>query len=128
MAERAGRRRVLELADPRAAEVLLVAELSRIGRSLSGLANVVERLSARGVGIVSLRESFDRTSPMGRMIVGILAVLAQFEADVLTERTIAGLVAWRCCGMRGHSRGPRSTTSDPGDIRASLDGHPRRAA
>ncbi|MCE9636558.1 MAG: recombinase family protein [Planctomycetes bacterium] len=75
-AERAGLRRVLELADARAVDVLLVAELSRIGWSLSGLANVVERLSARGVGIVSLRESFDLTSPMGRMVVGILSVLA----------------------------------------------------
>ena len=93
MDEREGLRRVLELAEARAVDVVLVAELSRIGRSLAGVAAVVERLAARDVALISLREQFDISSPVGRLLVGILGAVAAFEVDVLSQRTSAGMQA-----------------------------------
>lgn len=98
MEERAGLRRVLELADARAIDVLLVAELSRLGRSIRGLAEAIDRLSARGVSLISLRGDLDVSSATGRFLVHILAAVAQFEAELLGERTSAGLDAAKARG------------------------------
>lgn len=93
MDERAGLRRAMELAEAREIDVLLVAELSRVGRNLAGVAEVVDRLSRLDVALVSLREHFDISSPVGRLLVGILASVAAFETDLLAQRTSAGLAA-----------------------------------
>ncbi len=128
MGDRAGLRRVLELADARAIDVLLVAELSRIGRSLAGLSAAIERLCARGVGVVSLRESFDLGSSMGRMVVGILSVFAAFEADVLRERTRAGLTGAKARGS-AVGNAPFGTTWVPaGDADRDGDARPMTLA
>jgi DNA invertase Pin-like site-specific DNA recombinase len=98
MNEREGLRRVLELVEARAIDVLLVAELTRVGRSVAGLASVVAKLTARGVTLISLRESVDLSTPAGRMFVHVLAAVAEFEVECLRERTSAGVAAAKARG------------------------------
>lgn len=102
MGERAGLARVLELADARAIDVLLVAELSRVGRSVSGLAATIERLVARDVRLISLRGDLDVSSATGRLLVHVLGAVAAFEVDLLSERTSAGVAAAK---LRGRAVG-----------------------
>ena len=71
--------------------VLVVYSLSRMGRSTRHLLELSERLKHAGADLVSLSESIDTTSAAGRMIFGVLATLAQFEAELAGERTAAAL-------------------------------------
>jgi DNA invertase Pin-like site-specific DNA recombinase len=102
MDEREGLRRVLELVEARAIDVLLVAELTRVGRSVKGLATVIAKLTARDVSLVSVRESIDLSTPSGRLLVHMLSAIAQFEVECLGERTAAGL---RAAAARGAAVG-----------------------
>ncbi len=85
----------------RAGDVLIVWKLDRLGRSLRHLVNVGEQLAARGVELVSLTEGIDTTTPAGRMLFGLLAVLAEFERDLIRERVAAGVAAARENGRAG---------------------------
>lgn len=79
-----------------AGDVLVVWKLDRLGRSLTDLANLVEELNSRCVGLKILTgqgAQVDTTKPDGRMIFGILATLAQFERELIGERTKAGMAA-----------------------------------
>lgn len=75
----------------RKADVLLFWKLDRVGRSLQHLVNFAAELRALGVQLVSLTEGFDTTTPAGRAMVNMLGVLAEFERDIIIERTRAGL-------------------------------------
>ncbi len=78
----------------REGDVLVVWKLDRLGRSLAHLVNVVKDLSGRGVGLRVLTgkgAQIDTTTSSGRMIFGIFATLAEFERDLIRERTMAGL-------------------------------------
>ena len=79
-------------------DTLLVVRLDRLGRSLPHLVATVEELSARGVIVRSLHEDIDTGSANGRLMLGLFAALAQFERDLISERTKAGLVAARAAG------------------------------
>lgn len=129
MAEREGLRRVLELADQGAIDVLLVAELTRVGRSVAGLARVVEHLRARGVSLISLRESIDLSTPAGRMFVHVLAAVAEFEVECLRERTVAGVSAAKARG-RAVGKAPYGTRwrRGKGDVPAVLEPVPEELA
>jgi DNA invertase Pin-like site-specific DNA recombinase len=80
-------------------DVLIVWRLDRAGRSLQHLITVVEDLRGRGVQFRSLHESLDTTSANGRLIFHIMAALAEFERDLIRERTVAGLKAARKRGV-----------------------------
>ena len=82
-------------------DVLVVWRLDRLGRSLRELIDVVERLGEKGIGFRSLTESIDTTTSGGRLIFHIFGAIAQFERDVISERTKAGLKAARARGARG---------------------------
>ena len=69
-----------------------------LGRSLSHLVSTVDDLAARGVFLRSLREAIDTTTAAGRLTFAIFASLAEFERELITERTIAGLEAARTRG------------------------------
>ena len=91
--------RALEYA--RAGETLVVWRLDRLGRSLRHLVEVVTDLERHGVGFRSLQESIDTTTPTGRLTFHVFAALAEFERDLIRERTNAGLAAARARGRRG---------------------------
>ena len=81
---------------------LLVWRLDRLGRSMQHLVNVVADLKGRGVGFKSIRDgAIDTTTASGELVFNIFAALAQFERELIRERTIAGLSAARARGKKG---------------------------
>ena len=88
----------------RTGDTLVIWKLDRLGRSLHHLVNTVNNLSERGVGLKVLTGTgaqIDTTTPAGRLSFGIFAALADFESDLIRERTMAGLAAARARGRKG---------------------------
>lgn len=85
----------------REGDVLVVWKLDRLGRSIKELIELVNGLKDRGVGFRSLRESLDTTTPGGKLVFHVFASMAEFERDVIRERTMAGLEAARARGRKG---------------------------
>ncbi len=88
----------------RAEDTLVVWKLDRLGRDLRHLVNVVQELSDREIGLRILAgrgAQIDTTTPAGRLVCGIFAALAEFERELIRERTVAGLAAARARGRRG---------------------------
>ena len=98
-AERPGLALAMEVA--RAGDTLIVWRLDRLGRSLKDLIAFAERLEQRKVGLRSLKEALDTTSSGGRLIFHMFGALAEFERDLIRERTQAGLSAARARGRLG---------------------------
>lgn len=82
-------------------DVLLVWRLDRLGRSLKHLIELVNSLEERGVGFQSLQESIDTTTSGGKLVFHIFGALAEFERNLIQERTYAGLAAARARGRTG---------------------------
>jgi putative DNA-invertase from lambdoid prophage Rac len=99
-AKREARERLLEAARRREIDVVLVWRLDRWGRSVTDLLATLQELEHLGVGFVSLTEALDLTTPAGRAMAGLLAIFAEFEREVLRERTRAGLAHARQNGKR----------------------------
>ena len=89
------------IAYARRGDVLVVWKLDRLGRSLPHLIDTVRELDGRGVGLCSLTEQIDTTTPGGRLILHVFGALGQFERDLIRERTRAGLKAAEARGRRG---------------------------
>jgi DNA invertase Pin-like site-specific DNA recombinase len=85
----------------RPGDVVVVWRLDRLGRSLKNLIDLVEDLASKGVGFRSLTEDISTTTPNGKLIFRIFASLAEFEKDLIRERTMAGLDAARARGRVG---------------------------
>ena len=85
----------------RPGDTLVVWKLDRLGRSLPHLVETVRDLIAKGIGFKSLQENIDTTTSGGKLIFHIFASLAEFERDIIRERTHAGLTAARARGRRG---------------------------
>jgi len=100
----------------RKGDVLVVWKLDRLARSLRDLVEIVRDLHERGVGFKSLTESIDTTSSGGRLVFHIFGALAEFERDLIRDRTIAGLQAARARGRKG---GRKPSLSDA-DIRKAI--------
>jgi DNA invertase Pin-like site-specific DNA recombinase len=90
-----------ETASGARADTLVVWKLDRVGRSLRHLVDTVTGLADRGVGFRSLQEAIDTTTPGGKLVFHVFAALAEFERDLIRERTAAGLVAARARGRHG---------------------------
>jgi DNA invertase Pin-like site-specific DNA recombinase len=99
-AKREARERLLEAARRREIDVVLVWRLDRWGRSVTDLLATLQELEHLGVGFVSLTEALDLTTPGGRAMAGLLAIFAEFEREILRERTRAGLAHARESGKR----------------------------
>jgi putative DNA-invertase from lambdoid prophage Rac len=99
-AKREARERLLEAARRREIDAVLVWRLDRWGRSVTDLLTTLQELEYLGVGFVSITEALDLTTPAGRAMAGLLAVFAQFEKEILRERTRAGLAHARESGKR----------------------------
>ena len=82
-------------------DTLVIESLSRLGRSVKNLSELMERFNQQNVRLVSLKETIDTQSSTGRLLFTILSSLAQFERDVLAERTKEGLNAARARGSLG---------------------------
>jgi DNA invertase Pin-like site-specific DNA recombinase len=89
------------LENVREGDVLIVWKLDRLGRSLRHLVEIVDRLQLKGAGLLSLNDPIDTTSASGRLIFGVFAALAEFERELIQERTRAGLNAARARGRTG---------------------------
>ena len=89
------------LSHSRKGDTLVVWRLDRLGRSLPHLIETVQKLENGGVGLRSLTEGIDTTTPNGRLIFHLFGALAQFERELIRERTMAGLAAARARGRKG---------------------------
>lgn len=89
-------------------DTVVVWRLDRLGRSLRHLIDVVTDLDARRVGFRSLTESIDTTTPGGRLVFHLFGALAEFERQLIRDRTLAGLAAARSRGRSG-GRPPKMT-------------------
>lgn len=96
---RAGLNQALDVL--REGDVFVVWKLDRLGRSTMYIIKTVQDLIEKGIQFVSLQESIDTTTPMGKMFFHIIAALAECERDIIRERTNAGLSAARARGRFG---------------------------
>ncbi len=85
----------------REGDVLVVWRLDRLGRSLKYLIEIITTLNERGIGFKSLTEQIDTTTSGGKLIFHVFGALAEFERDVIRDRTQAGLIAARARGRMG---------------------------
>jgi len=85
----------------RPGDTLVVWKLDRLARSLKQLIETVEMLSEREIGLRSLTEAIDTTSPGGLLVFHVFGALAEFERSIIRERTTAGLAAARARGRVG---------------------------
>ncbi len=90
----------------REGDVIYIYKLDRLGRSLKHLLEMTSNFEKRGIGLVSINDHIDTTTAQGRLIFNIFASLAEFERDLIRERTRSGLEAARARGRKGgRSRG-----------------------
>ncbi|MCG8615658.1 MAG: recombinase family protein [Desulfobacterales bacterium] len=85
----------------REGDTLVVWRLDRLGRSLKHLIELVGQFEEQKIGFKSLKESIDTTNASGKLFFHIFAALAEFERDLISERTMAGLAAARARGKSG---------------------------
>jgi DNA invertase Pin-like site-specific DNA recombinase len=89
------------LTDVRSGDTIVFWKLDRLGRSLRHLIELVGNLAARGVGLQSLNDPIDTTNAQGRLVFNLFASLAEFERELIRERTQAGLSSARARGRVG---------------------------
>lgn len=127
---RTERGKVIDLAQARQIDAILVSELSRWGRSTQDLLDTLNRLAGWKVSVVAMSGmTFELDSPHGRMMATILAGVAQFERDLLSERVKSGLAAARARGKKlGRQKGqrPKSDKLAPKVIQAVENGRSYR--
>src|SRR5512143_1072690 len=116
LAARPGLTEALDFARP--GDTLVVWRLDRLGRSLRHLIDTVSLLQERGIGFKSLQEQLDTTTSGGKLVFHVFGALAEFERDLIRERTQAGLLAARARGrlggrrlIRARCRSPSSSTT-----------------
>jgi DNA invertase Pin-like site-specific DNA recombinase len=89
------------LAYVRAGDTLVVTKLDRLGRSVRNLKQVADDLQSREVALRALSQGIDTATPGGRLFFHMLAAIAEFEHDLIVERTVDGLAAARARGRKG---------------------------
>jgi len=82
----------------RRGDVLVVWKLDRLGRTLSGVVQVIEELQVNGIDLVSITDGFDVRTPMGKAMMQITLVFAELERNLISERTKAGMAAAKAGG------------------------------
>ncbi len=97
--DRAGLAKALAFVHP--GDCLVVWKLDRLGRSLKELVALVTGFQEKGIHFVSLQDHLDTTTAQGRLMFNLFASLAEFERDIIRERTKAGLTAARARGRQG---------------------------
>ncbi len=107
-------RNLLAYAQP--GDIVVVWRLDRLGRSLPDLLKTVDVLTHRDVGLRSVVDGIDSSTPTGRLMIGLLGTLADYERELIAERVQAGVDVARARGTR-FGRPP----TDPDVIRRKLD-------
>src|SRR6266702_7362533 len=115
-AERKGLQEALEYV--REGDTLVVWRLDRLGRSLKHLIETITKLNNRKIGFKSITENIDTTTSGGKLIFHIFGALAEFERDIIKERTKAGLQAARARGRLGGR--PKALTDKKQSIAQAL--------
>ena len=115
-AERPGLSEALEYA--RTGDTLAVWRLDRLSRSLKDLIEMVMRLESSGIGLKSLHEAIDTSSSTGKLVFHLFGALAEFERNLIRERTLAGLRAARARGRLGGR--PKALDRDQRDLAVKL--------
>ncbi|CAM5182275.1 DNA-invertase OS=Castellaniella defragrans (strain DSM / CCUG 39792 / 65Phen) OX=1437824 GN=BN940_12881 PE=3 SV=1 [Castellaniella denitrificans] len=113
----------------RAGDRLVVWRLDRLGRSLTGLIQLLDSLGERQIGFCSLCEHIDIGTPGGKLVFHMMAALAEFERALISERTRAGMAAARARGKRigrPPSLTPRQRLGGQGAARSGPAGGPGR--
>jgi DNA invertase Pin-like site-specific DNA recombinase len=85
----------------RSGDKFVVYKLDRLARSTKRLIEIADQLKERKIEFVSLQDNIDTSTPAGKAMFGMLSVLAEFERDIIRERTMAGLKAARARGRKG---------------------------
>jgi DNA invertase Pin-like site-specific DNA recombinase len=85
----------------REGDALVVYKLDRLARSTKKLIEISELLDQRGIELISIRDNIDTTTAVGRAMFKMIAVIAELERDIISERTMAGLQAARARGRKG---------------------------
>lgn len=105
----------------RKGDMVIIWKLDRLGRSLRDLVNLVTEIQNNGAGLKSLNDSIDTTTPQGKLTFHLFAALAEFERDIISERTKAGLDSARARGCKGgRSKGLSKEARDKAIIAKSL--------
>ena len=99
----------------RPGDVLVVWKLDRLSRSLKDLLHLLEGLNGRGAGFMSITEHIDTTTPAGRMMLQMVGAFAEFEREMIRERTNAGLAVARSEGRVG-GRKPKLTAQQQAEL------------
>lgn len=112
--DRPGWNRLEQDVDTGRVDTILVWRLDRLGRTASGLVTLFEKLARLGVGLVSIRDGVDLTTPAGRLIANVIASVACYENEVRGERIRAAQDAARASGKRwgGSTKGRRLKVTD----------------
>ncbi len=118
--ERPGLEKILGIM--RKGDTLVVWKLDRLGRSLTHLIQVMNILDERGIYFKSVQESLDTSTPGGKLIFHVFGALAEFERDIIRERTLAGLAAARARGRVGGR--PRKLSKEQVEMAKKLIGDP----
>ena len=82
-------------------DTLIIWKLDRLGRSLSDLLSIVEYLKDRGAHFLSIQDGFDTSTASGKMVFSVIGAMAEYERNLIRERTMAGLKAARARGRMG---------------------------
>ncbi|MBX7222820.1 MAG: recombinase family protein [Blastocatellia bacterium] len=114
--ERTGLERALDHLRP--GDTLVVWRLDRLGRSLKHLIELMSDLEQKGISFCSLQESINTASPGGKLVFHLFGALAEFERNLIRERTQAGLVAARARGRNGGR--PRALTRKQEELALKL--------
>lgn len=113
-ANRPAMARLLEYAET--GDTIVVWRIDRLGRSLLDVLTTIERLDARGIRVRSIHDGIDPATPAGRLMLGLLGSLAEYERELITERVRAGITAAKAAGTR-FGRPPLN----PADVTAKLE-------
>ncbi len=105
----------------REGDIIVIWKLDRLGRSLPDLVRLVSEIQDKGAGLKSLNDSIDTTTPQGKLTFHLFAALAEFEREIIVDRTKAGLTAARARGrVGGRPKGLSKKAQDKAMIAESL--------
>jgi DNA invertase Pin-like site-specific DNA recombinase len=118
--DRPGMERLLALVDARKVDVVIIAKLDRLTRSVKDLAQLLERFTRRGVALVSVAESLDTNTAAGRLVLNIMVSVSQWEREAIGERTRDAMAHMKAT-RQAYSPTPYGFARN-GDMLAAADG------